>query len=82
MIVEFKRITGRKLKPSVIYPFLYTLEEKGYVIGTWMSKGKRRIRNYEVTQKGKALLSSVKTRLNSNIGKMLLEILFTDGKNI
>jgi len=45
-----------------------------------LNRGKRRIRNYEVTQKGKALFSSVKKRLNGYMGKMLLEILFTDRK--
>ena len=81
LIKEFKRITGKNLKPSVVYPFLYVLEDKGYLVGTWTKTNKHRIRNYEVTQKGKSLFLSIKIRLNLIIGRMLLDILFTDGKN-
>jgi DNA-binding PadR family transcriptional regulator len=34
LIKEFKRITGRELKPQRVYPFLYFLEEKGYITST------------------------------------------------
>jgi len=63
LIKEFKHITGKRLKPAVIYPFLHALEEKGYVVGTWMSRGKRKIKRYSVTQKGKTLLASIKKHI-------------------
>jgi DNA-binding PadR family transcriptional regulator len=75
LIKEFKQITGRRLKPAVIYPFLHTLEEKGYIVGTWMVRGKRKIKSYEVTQKGRKLLSSVKSHFKLPIKKIILDLL-------
>lgn len=75
LIKEFKNITGRKLKPAVIYPFLHTLEKKGFIVGTWMTRGKRRIKNYSITQKGRGLLISLKDRLKVPIKKIIFELL-------
>jgi len=74
LMKEFKRITGRKMKPFVVYPFLYMLEDKGYIVGTWMDNGRRRIKNYKVTRKGEALFSSVTKRINVYMGKMILDL--------
>ncbi len=64
LMKEFKRLTGRKLTSMAVYPFLHALEEKGYIVGTWLRTGKRRIiKSYKVTPKGKKLLASVKARL-------------------
>ena len=75
LIMEFKQITGRRLKPAVIYPFLHTLEEKGYIVGTWMIRGKRKIKNYEVTQKGRNLLTSVKSQFKLPIKNLIFDLL-------
>jgi DNA-binding PadR family transcriptional regulator len=71
---EFKRIIGRKLKPSVVYPSLYMLEDKSYVVDTWMDNGRRRIKDYKVTRKGEALFSSVTKLINVYMGKMILDL--------
>ena len=78
LIKEFKNITGKRLKPAVIYPFLHALEDKVYVVGTWMTRGKRRIKSYSVTQKGKNLLVSVKEHFKLPIREIILDILFSD----
>jgi len=78
LITEFKQITGRRLKPAVIYPFLHTLEEKGYIVGTWMIRGKRKIKNYEVTQKGRALLTSVKSHFKLPIKKIIFDLISSE----
>jgi len=80
LIKEFKRITGRRLKPAVIYPFLHTLEEKGYVVGTWMSRGKRRIKSYSVTQKGRMLLATVREHFQLPFKEIILDLLSRDRK--
>jgi DNA-binding PadR family transcriptional regulator len=71
---EFKRIIGRKLKLSVVYPSLYMLEDKSYVVDTWMDNGRRRIKDYKVTRKGEALFSSVTKLINVYMGKMILDL--------
>lgn len=77
LILEFKRITGRELKPSTVYPFLYILEKKSYIVGTWITINKRRVKNYEVTEKGKILLASVKEYLKP-LSEIVLDLLYSD----
>ncbi len=79
LIKEFKQITGKRLKPAVIYPFLHTLEEKGYIVGTWMVRGKRKIKNYEVTHKGRKLLVAVKSHFKLPITNIILGLISSDG---
>ena len=64
LMKEAKRLTGRTLKPSVVYPFLYWLEEKGFAVSDLMKKGRRELRFYRLTDKGKGLLMKVKTTLS------------------
>ncbi len=56
ILMEFKRLTGRKLKPSVVYPFLHKLEAEGFVSSEWILTGKRKVRNYFLTKNGEDLL--------------------------
>jgi len=64
LMTEVKRLTGRKLKPSTLYPLLYWLESKGYVAGEWVEKGERNLRRYRITAEGKLLLGKVSSLLN------------------
>ena len=75
LIKEYKRITGGTLTCPQIYPFLSVLEEKGYVIGTWMAKGQRRIKIYKVTNKGKILLTSLKKSFQKPFREIILDLL-------
>ena len=74
LMLEFKNITGKRLKPGVVYPFLNSLEEKGYVVGTWMKNGKREAKSYRLTAKGKRLLASFKRRFSMPLKGILLEL--------
>ena len=75
LITEFTNITGKRLKPSAVYPFLHTLEKKGYVIGIWITRGKRSIKRYSLTQKGRTLLASVKASLNIPVKHIMIDLL-------
>lgn len=72
---EFKNITGKRLKPGVVYPFLHSLEEGGYIVGMWAKNGKRRVKSYRLTAKGERLLKSLKKRVAVPLGDILLELL-------
>lgn len=80
LMKEYKRITGKRLYSSGVYPFLHALEEEDYILGTWMNNGSRRIKIYEMTQKGKILLASIKARLNEPLREIVLDLLSSDGK--
>ena len=74
LIKEYKRITGGTLTCPQIYPFLSTLEEKGYIIGTWTTNGQRKIKSYEVTKKGKILLTSLKKSFRKPFREIILDL--------
>jgi DNA-binding PadR family transcriptional regulator len=75
LMTEIKRLTGRKLKPSTLYPLLYWLEGEGFVVGEWIKKGKRNLRCYTLTNKGRLLLEKLSHLLNKSIRRVLDDLL-------
>ncbi|MFH0748330.1 MAG: PadR family transcriptional regulator [Candidatus Bathyarchaeota archaeon] len=73
LMKEFKNATGRKLKPGLVYPFLRSLEDGGFIVGMWMRNGKRKVKNYQITAKGEGLLRSLKKRIAIPLGDIILE---------
>jgi len=63
ILKELHKLTGLGVKPSLVYPFLYRLEEEGFTIGTWIRQGGRHIRLYQLTERGEALLERVRVLL-------------------
>jgi len=59
IIKEVKRLTGQRLKPSTLYTLLYRLEDEDFIISEWIEKGRRELRCYRLTEKGKTLLAKV-----------------------
>ena len=54
-------IAADKLKmpsPSKIYPILHELEKNGLIEGTWEYHGKRKLKYYQITEKGNNTLST------------------------
>ncbi|MGB9854421.1 MAG: PadR family transcriptional regulator [Candidatus Bathyarchaeales archaeon] len=74
IIVEFKRLTGRKLKPSIVYPFLHKLEMEGFASGQWVLRGKRKIRHYSLTKSGEELLQKVREIFTQPIREIFLDL--------
>lgn len=75
IIVEFKRLTGRKLKPSIVYPFLHRLETEGFISGEWVLNGKRKMRHYALTKRGEELLQKVREMFAKPIKEMFLDLI-------
>lgn len=73
---EFKTVTGKSLKPADVYPFLHSMEESGYVVGSWMNEsGKRRVKSYMLTKKGERLLKSIKKRISIPLGDIVFDLI-------
>ena len=62
VIKEMERITNQRFQPGIIYPLLYKLEERGFITGEWVQKGRKRIKYYSITEKGKEVLNCVGSR--------------------
>ncbi|RJX16317.1 hypothetical protein CW703_01295 [Candidatus Bathyarchaeota archaeon] len=60
LLKEIKRLTGQKLPTGILYPLLYELENKKLIKGEWKGKGKRRIKYYSITKKGKNFLFKIR----------------------
>ena len=47
-----------KFKVASLYPLLYRLERRGWIVGTWVEKeGQRRRRYYRLTREGRRVLT-------------------------
>ena len=75
LIKEAKRLTGQKLKPGTLYPLLYWLEDEGFVAGEWIRKGRRELRFYRLTEKGKGLLLKVHELFRKPIRGVIADLL-------
>jgi len=52
---RFKQRTGKEVSPSLVYPFLQRLEEKGLVKHTLKPVGEKEKKIFELTKEGKEL---------------------------
>ncbi|MGB9756439.1 MAG: PadR family transcriptional regulator [Candidatus Bathyarchaeales archaeon] len=75
LIKEFKRLTGQKLKPGALYPLLYRLEDEGFVASEWIKKGRRDLKYYSLTEKGKDLLMKVRSLFGESIRGIIADLL-------
>lgn len=69
---KFYSIKGmsHKIKPpgpSIIYPILHDLEERGLIKGEWELKGGRRIKYYKITPQGEETVQKIKHILRNHI---------------
>ena len=65
MIRAFKQRTGKTLSAGTLYPFLQTLESKGFVEKKDESTGKRPKIVYSLTRKGKRFCSRLFKRFSA-----------------
>jgi PadR family transcriptional regulator PadR len=75
LIKEVKRLTGQKLKPGALYPLLYRLEDEGFVASEWIKKGRRDLKYYRLTEKGKDLLMKVRGLFSESIRGVIADLL-------
>jgi DNA-binding PadR family transcriptional regulator len=75
LIKEVKRLTGQKLKPGVLYPTLYQLEGEGFLAGERVKKGRRELKCYRLTEKGKTLLAKVRGLFSNPIRRVIADLI-------
>ncbi|MCW4022106.1 MAG: PadR family transcriptional regulator [archaeon] len=78
IINEFKRLTGKKLKPSMIYPFLHGLEEEGFAVSEWARKSGRSLRRYRLTEKGEQMFTKLRGFFTKPIKEIISDLLDED----
>ena len=56
---RFKQRMGKEISPSLVYPFLQQLEEKGLVKHTVKAVGEKKKKVFELTKKGRELCTGL-----------------------
>jgi len=56
---RYKERMGKEISPSLVYPFLHELEEKGLVTHTVKPVGEKQKKVFELTNKGKELCTGL-----------------------
>lgn len=57
-IIEQRSEGAVRFKVASLYPLLYRLERRGWIVGTWVEKaGQRRRRYYRLTRDGRKVLA-------------------------
>jgi len=75
-----KRITGQKQSVGSIYSLLYEFEERGLITGEWTQRGKRKIKNYTITDIGRTMLKNIKKVLEMPVRDVLIDLLKDENK--
>lgn len=75
IVKEMRRLTGQRFHSGVVYPLLYELEEKKLIAGRWVTKGRRRIKYYSITDRGTKLLNRLRELFEMPIREVLKDIL-------
>ncbi|MEM2341671.1 MAG: PadR family transcriptional regulator [Candidatus Bathyarchaeia archaeon] len=73
IIKELKKYIGMEMKPSILYPFLHSLEEKGFVVSKWIKENGRNIRYYSLTSKGEILLDKIRELLRKSLKEIIAD---------
>lgn len=59
ILIRYKERMGKEISPSLVYPFLQQLEEKGLVSHTVERIGEKERKVFELTKKGKELCTGL-----------------------
>lgn len=75
IIKEVKRLTGQRLKPATVYPLLNRLEDEGFLISELTEKGRRKLRCYRLTERGKTCLAKMSDLFKLPIRRVIADLL-------
>jgi len=75
VIKEMRRMTKQHFHSGVVYPLLYEMESKGLIAGDWIHKGRRRVKLYSLTTKGKALVNHLRTLFKMPMREVLKDLI-------
>jgi PadR family transcriptional regulator PadR len=71
IISKFKRVLGKDISPSLVYPFLKQLEQKGLVKHTQKMVGAKKKKVFELTPEGKEFSEQLFNRFSELISVAL-----------
>ena len=70
-LIESRSGGTLKFNVASLYPLLYRLEERGWIVGRWVEKaGQRRRRYYKLTKEGRKVLPAQRSTWESFVAAM------------
>jgi DNA-binding PadR family transcriptional regulator len=75
IIKEVRRLTGRRLKPATLYPFLNRLEIEGVLESKRIANGKRGIKCYHLTEKGENILAKMSAMFKLPVKRIIADLI-------
>ena len=70
-LIESRSDGTLRFNVASLYPLLYRLEKRGWILGRWVEKaGQRRRRYYRLTKEGKRVLASQRSTWQSFVAAM------------
>jgi len=75
---ELRRLTTQHFHSGIVYPLLYEMEEKGLIAGEWNRRGRRRIKCYSLTDKGKSMIERLQKVFKMPVRVVLKSLLGED----
>jgi DNA-binding PadR family transcriptional regulator len=75
VVKEMRRMTEQHFHSGVVYPLLYEMESKGLITGDWIHKGRRRVKLYSLTTKGRAIVDHLRTLFKMPMREVLRDLM-------
>lgn len=75
LMKEFRKLTGQKLKPAIVYPFLHWLEDEGLAVSERVKRHGRKLKCYRLTEKGENMLMKLRDLFNKPIKELITDLL-------
>lgn len=75
IIKEMRRLTAQRFHSGIVYPLLYEMEEKGFIAGDWVQKGRRRIKYYSLTEKGRMIVDRLRKLFKMPVREVLRDLI-------
>jgi DNA-binding PadR family transcriptional regulator len=70
-----KKLTGQHFHSGAVYPLLYELEGRKFIASKWVTKGRRRINYYSITDRGVKLLDRLREFFEMPVREVLEDLL-------
>ena len=78
IVKELKRLTAQRFHSGIVYPLLYEMEDRDLIVANEVKKGRRRIKYYSLTEKGRLFVNRLRFLFKLPIRDVLKDLLGED----
>lgn len=75
IVKEMRRLTSQRFHSGMVYPLLYEMEGRGLIVGDEVMKGRRRIKYYSLTEKGRVIVDRLRKLFKMPVREVLEDLI-------